>query len=387
MSNNNYFNLIDFGSSKIRFAVYDNNLEKKYSESKFILPENNYKNHFNYIADTVKRAEKKFSYHIKDIILLLDSSNVFTIDISLSKKLDNQSKLNKIYNSIILELNQLILKHYNTYNILHIIIDKCLIDNKIYDKLPKNEYIKSNLKIDFKIICLPNNLISNLKNKFIENNLNILNISCSSYIKSNSYKEKSDQKKISFLDIGWERTSLIFYENNKLKFILSVPIGSNHITKDISKIFKINLDQAEKIKKSFNKSDTEFSYHEDFPQTAISAQEILNKKISIDLLKKVILYRVQEIMDLIYKKVNHNIYNNKFENTELILIGEGSVLFNNNSFYLDNKFNFNSIKLFNEEDSQICKNGLIHHLNNFKIPAKGNKKQGIFEKFFNIFSN
>ena len=92
-------------------------------------------------------------------------------------------------------------------------------------------------------------------------------------------------------------------------------------------------------------------------------------------------------MDLIYKKVNHNIYNNKFENTELILIGEGSVLFNNNSFYLDNKFNFNSIKFFNEEDSQICKNGLIHHLNNFKIPATGNKKQGIFEKFFNIFSN
>ena len=46
-----------------------------------------------------------------------------------------------------------------------------------------------------------------------------------------------------------------------------------------------------------------------------------------------------------------------------------------------------SIKFFNEEDSQICKNGLIHHLNNFKIPAIGNKKQGIFEKFFNIFSN
>ena len=57
-----------------------------------------------------------------------------------------------------------------------------------------------------------------------------------------------------------EQHFFIFYENNKLKFIQTIPIGGFHITKDISKIFKISLDDAEKIKKSFNKSETEFSY-------------------------------------------------------------------------------------------------------------------------------
>ena len=33
MGKNNYFNVIDFGSSKIRFASFDNNFDEKFSES------------------------------------------------------------------------------------------------------------------------------------------------------------------------------------------------------------------------------------------------------------------------------------------------------------------------------------------------------------------
>ena len=41
-------------------------------------------------------------------------------------------------------------------------------------------------------------------------------------------------------------------------------------------------------------------------------------------LKKVILYRVQEIIDLIFKKSEFNSRQYILENTELLLIGEGS---------------------------------------------------------------
>ena len=53
---------------------------------------------------------------------------------------------------------------------------------------------------------------------------------------------------VSFLEIGWERTTLISYKNDKLKLIKSIPIGGFHITKDISNIFKISLEESEKIK-------------------------------------------------------------------------------------------------------------------------------------------
>ena len=53
--------------------------------------------------------------------------------------------------------------------------------------------------------------------------------------------------KISFLEIGYSRSTLIVYEKNIIKLIQSIPIGGNHVTNDISKVFKISFDEAEKI--------------------------------------------------------------------------------------------------------------------------------------------
>ena len=113
--------------------------------------------------------------------------------------------------------------------------------------------------------------------------------------------------------------------------------------------------------------------------------EIINKNISVDLLKKVILYRVQEIIDLIFKKSNISDRKNVLEGSDLFLIGEGSKLFKNNSFYLDDRFGFKSINYYSESDVQICKCGLENHKINYELPKIINKKYGIFEKFFNFF--
>ena len=71
-----------------------------------------------------------------------------------------------------------------------------------------------------------------------------------------------------------------------------------------------------------------------------TAFKLIKKNISIDTLKKVILYRIQEILDLIFKKSNISKYNIRLNETELFLIGGGSTLFDNNSFYLNDKFEF-----------------------------------------------
>ena len=387
MNKVNYFNLIDFGSSKIRFSVFDSDLKEKFSETKTVTYNNeNYVNHFDEIRKTVKKAEKKISFHINDIILILDSPNLFTVEISLKKNLDKKSNFEKIYNALILELYQLMNSHYDNQYLAHIIFDKCIIDNVIFEELPKEKVVNNDIKIDFKIICFPKILIKRIKDNFIKNNLNIINIYCSSYIKSKSYLKKLNRNKISFLEIGWERSSLMFYEKNKFKFIHAVPIGGFHITKDISKIFKLSIDDAEKIKKLFNQSETEFSYKNSSSPDAMFAKDIINKNISIDILKQVVLYRVQEIIDLLFKKSNVKIYNYNLSDTELFLIGEGSILFNNNSFYLNDNFNFKSINFYAESDIQICNSGLIYHINNYETPKITKKKLGLFERFFNYFS-
>ena len=380
MNNKNYFNIIDLGSSRVRLSVFDNKLSNIFSESKNLNFNKDEIDNFNKIQNLIKKAEKKISSHLDNIILLVDSNKLLNIQLSIQKSTDINTNVGIIYKSILMELNQLIKSNYLEYDIIHTILDSCIIDNVKHDELPKNINKIKNLKINFTIICFPRKNIELLRKNFNKYNIQILSILCTSFTKTLSYLNKLSHNKLSFMDIGWERTSIIIYENYKLKFIDTIPIGGFHITKDISKIFKIDLEEAENIKKSFNKSENEFSYKNEEKLNQISAVEIFNKNISVDLLKKVILYRVQEIIDLSLNKLQINL-----KNTDLFLIGGGSILFKNNSFYLKDKSEFNSINYYVEQDAEICKSGLTYYLNNSVMLEKSKKKQGLFEKFFNFF--
>ena len=383
MSNKNFINIIDLGSSKIRLSVFDVNLKNNFSNSILLDYEKDNSNHFYELNEIVREAEKSISNHIQDVVLMLDSSEIFIIDISLKKNLDKKNKINNIFETMIMEINQIINKYYLNYKILHIIVDQCIIDNKIYSELPKFLNNTDNLKIDFKLICFPKNFINEINERFKKNNLNVINFICSSYVKTSNYITKINKSKVSFLEIGFKRTSFIFYENNALKLIHSVPVGSFHITKDISNIFKITFNEAEQIKKLFNQSETEFSYQNNDYNNRLIFKEIISKNIPIEKLKQVILYRVQEIIDLSFKKTNIKKFN--FKEADLFLVGGGSKLFNNNSFYLEDKFDFNSINFFSESDDIICDTGAKYYLSETKLPEVQSKKQGIFEKFFNFF--
>jgi len=51
------------------------------------------------------------------------------------------------------------------------------------------------------------------------------------------------------IDLGATRTSLVLYHHSTILFTVSIPISGNKITQEISKKLKLNLKQAEKIKK------------------------------------------------------------------------------------------------------------------------------------------
>ena len=78
-------------------------------------------------------------------------------------------------------------------------------------------------------------------------------------------------------------------------------------------------------------------------------------------------------------------YEKNLKKSDLFFIGEGSLILNNNSFYLNDKFEFNTLSFYNETDNQICNSGLVYFMNNYEIPKRTLKKQGFFEKFFNYF--
>ena len=393
MKKDNYSTIIDFGSSELRLGVFDNKLSKLFFQSKDIYQKDNYEEYLKSINLLIRDAENEISTHLKNITVLYDTSNIFTIDLSIKKKLDQKIIFKEICSSIILEANQLIKNCYINKKIVHLMIKKYIINDKEFSNIPDEIPNLDSVILEIKFICFPYNEYNNVFETFRKNNLKIINFFSSSLIKSLKYIDYFKENKfVSFLDIGLNRTTIFFFINQKLDSLNSIPIGGNHISKDISQIMKLSLEESEELKKTFNKSEIDFSYSDtNSSDNADIIKKIIGKNISIDLLKKVVLTRVEEIIELSFKGMSISKNIDKKQDLNLVLIGNGSKIFNKNSFQLENKYNFKEINFYEENDIEICKAGLIYE-KNFKDEdpqkfKKNQKKIGFFHRFFNIFGN
>ena len=387
MSNLN--TVIDFGSKNLRLGVFDQSSEIIYSsniQSTEVLENENLKKSLNKL---IRDAEKQISTHLVDVNVLYDSPEFNFIELSIKKSFDQPILISKYYKSLVDEANFIISESNFNNEVLHITIDNIVVDNNrklqtIYDDIKTKSLI-----LELKFICLNKSSIKNLSNKFKENNLNILNIYCSSYVKSILYSKKFENKNnMIFLDIGYERTSSLFFYNNKFQFLNSISIGGNNITKDISKVLKLNLDYSEDLKLKFNKDENKISFNKNSINDINLYSELIKKNISIDLLKQIIEARLDEIIKLAITQ------NNFFRNSAsadkpcIIFIGSGSKLLSNN-LNIDFNKNFSELIFFEENDTKICESGMNYHGSDERLLIKNHKKlkkTGLFEKFFNLFS-
>ena len=100
------------------------------------------------------------------------------------------------------------------------------------------------------------------------------------------------------INIGFERSSGFIFNNSKFEFFKSIPIGSNNITKDISKILKLSIEYSEDLKIKFNRSENDISFIKNSTNEINPFSETIEKNISIDLLKQIIVARLDEIIEL-----------------------------------------------------------------------------------------
>jgi len=393
MKKNNYSTVVDCGSSELRLGVFDNNFSKLFFKSKSISQKNNYEEYSKSINFLVREAENQVSTHLENITVLYDTSEICTIDLSIKKKLDQKINFNEVCSSITLEANQLIKNCYISKKIIHVIIKKYIINSEEFLNIPDKIPEFNSVILELKFICLPYVQYNKVFEVFKKNNLNILNFFSSSLVKSFQYIDFFKKNKfVTFLDIGLDRTTIIFFINQKLESMNSIPIGGNNISKDISQIMQLTFEESEELKKTFNRSEIDFSYNDsDLNENKKIINKIIGKNISIDLLKKVVLARIEEIIKLSFKSISIPNNIDKKQNLNLVLIGKGSKIFNKNSFQIEDKYNFKEINFYEENDFEICKAGLRFETNfqntNPQRLKKNQKKLGFFHRFFNIFGN
>tara|TARA_B100000989_G_scaffold189481_1_gene142681 strand:+ start:1961 stop:3127 length:1167 start_codon:yes stop_codon:yes gene_type:complete len=381
--------IIDFGSKNLRLGVFDKSSEIIYSSNIKIIKNFENESLEKSLDKLIRDAEKKLSTHLVDINVLYDSAKFNFIDLSIKKSFDQPTLISKNYKILVEEANFIISENNFKDQILHITINNVIVDNNRKLETLSDDVKAKSLILELKFICLQKSLINNLSNKFKENNLNILNIYCSSFVKSILYKKNFENtKNLIFLDIGYERTSAIFFYKKKFQFFKSIPIGSNNITKDISKVLKLDLNYSEDLKLKFNKDDSEIAFNKNFNNDINLYSELIKKNISIDLLKRVIEARINEIIKLAVIQNDFFENNKRVDKPSIIFIGSGSKLLSNSLNFELNK-DFSELIFFKENDTTICKSGINYHTSDERLLTKNHKrskKTGFFEKFFNLFS-
>ena len=397
MSKNNYDIYCDLGSSKLRVTAFD----KKEKNQIFFFDKNcltSLKSNQLDISETEKtldetilEIEKKTGEYLNNVNLMLDTSDAVSIILSVSKQNEKKNITKQDIQYLIQDAKQQILSSNPNKNIVHIIINNYRVDDKDFESLPLNIECKK-FSIDIVFICFPKKIIENLKKLFNKRQISIDQFICSSYAKSFNYKNHfSKFDKIAFLDIGYEKTSVIFYEKEKLKLFNVLAVGGHHITKDISKVLNLKIELSEKIKSNLNK-DIIFSENEE--STEIFEKEFLNiikeKKLSFDLIKQIIFARIDETLNLSFKMIDKNASSNSINELKIILIGQGSKILNNK--YIDMTETIplvDEIDFYEESTSNICESGfkLMNGINaqEVQLIPKKPKNEGLFEKLFHFF--
>tara|TARA_A100000164_G_scaffold375978_1_gene412080 strand:+ start:904 stop:2097 length:1194 start_codon:yes stop_codon:yes gene_type:complete len=393
----NYNIFFDLGSTTIRVAAFGKNLnDNEISFEKncnLSLKKDSLKieNLNDTLAALILDLEKKTNEFIETANVLVDSSDSLNLTMSISKKEDNKKLSNNDVKILVHSAKQEIIKHNEDIEILHILITNFKIDDKNFSTIQLEREYKL-LSIDILFICFPKKVLNKVNNIFKKNHISVQNFISSSYAKTFNYKDKfSSVANIMFVELGYDKTSIITYKNQYLKTFNLIPIGGNHITKDISKILKISYEESESIKRKFNNKDL-FAENLDTQRKLMKNlnQNNLNHEEFSLMIKEIIFARVEEILSMSTKVVSDILVNKLEEKYKIILIGSGSRILESNSISITKNVNLlDEFDYFTETSEIICKSGeyllLQGNPQEVVIVPKQKEISGFFVRFFNLF--
>ena len=369
--------ILEFGSTSLRLVVYDKLIlnQSLFYENKIKYSRNENFTNSDALTNLVLKVEKNIGQHLNEVFLTIDSSNIRSIDFSMRKIYDKKIVTNEDIDYLINECKNLFKINNKEKEILHTIKSEIIIDDKVIQSFENISQQASKITIELKFIIINKKIFDLIKDLFSKKHISLKKIFCASYIKSLGLINKIGITGYSsFIDIGLKKSSLSIFRENKLLYLNNIHIGGDHITKDISKILKIDYRTAEAKKLKFSKNiklDT----------------EIENEK----LLKKIINSRLEEIVELLF--LNCPLIKNKYFNSDLKLFftGNGSKVLNENLLSFGPEFNFiNEMSIIDEEKRGCCDSVIKFNAQNQKEDSSKaiiyRENKGFFERLFNYFT-
>ena len=250
MNEKNLNVFIDFGSSKIRLGAYDNETSKNIfiSErdcvSNFNLKKFDINNSTEIIRGLIKSAEKKIEKHINKINLMIDTPDMFSINISIKKNFDSKKNLPNDIKSLLNEAKSLVQKNYHNQKIIHMIVKKFIVDDNEFFEIPKKEINYDYLILEIKFICFSNKVWKYLQDGFNKNYLTIDNLYSSSYVRSSNYSNLFNEFNFNYPCVYEYETDINNRDNKMMKRFLRKNLRENTILDPMNRHSKVAAKKA-----------------------------------------------------------------------------------------------------------------------------------------------
>ena len=279
------------------------------------------------VRECLEIAEKQAGVSLNKIIVNAEFENIFSSILTEYKSIhgepiEHEKDIQGLIHIAVDEIS----KNNKDKGILHVFSTNYKIDKKVNVENPVG-FKANTFSTDIHAILADHSSIDNLKNIINSCELSVENYICGSYALGLSFLTAEDLKEdIICIDFGKDKTSFAIFENYSLSYVGVIPFGSNHISKDLAKVLDIKLEVADRIKIESGDcllNDTINGKIEYLPVHLFPDDDF--RKISKTMVNTIINSRVEEILQLIYKKIkSYNLIDIKSK--KIYLSGRGSNL-------------------------------------------------------------
>ena len=288
----------------------------------------------NAIRLCISEAEKKAKISLKKINVIFEQPDFLCTKFSKHKKIGGSKIHRDDIEFLLKEAKKQIVLNDKNQSIIHIFNHNYIVDGKTFVEEPIDVYADS-LTHEITFITAPKNNLKNINQVFIDCDLEIERLISRTFTQgAKLLSNKELQFGSVLINLGFEKISLGLFKNLALVHSITLPIGINHITKDIAKVCSLNLNESEVIKNnidfSFQNNQNLFDKNNYLKNTYFINSNF--RKISKNLILNVIKARLDEIIDKLKKQLVVPGFNS-ISGASILLTGESSNLFNIEKYF------------------------------------------------------
>ena len=289
----------------------------------------NLKKASNAIRQSISTAEKKAKVSLKKINVVFEQPDFLCTKFSKHKKIGG-SKIHRHDIEFLLKeaKKQLILNDKNQ-SIIHIFNHNYIVDGKIFVEEPIDVFADS-LTHEISFITTPKNNLKNINQAFIDCDIEIERLISRTFtLGVKLLNNKELQFGSVLINLGSKKVSLGLFKNLALIHSITLPIGIDYITNDISKVCSLNLDESEIIRNnidfSFENNQNIFDQNNHLKKTYFIDSNF--RKISKNLILNIVKARLDEMFEILKKQLTSPEFNFN-SGINFLLTGEGLGLYN-----------------------------------------------------------